>query len=231
MWDGPYGDGGSRKYLFASLEQSLRRMGLEYVDIFYHHVPDSDTPVEETLGALADIVRQGKALYAGISKYYKPTQAEEAFGILKRLGTPCLIHQVKYNMFDRQIENGLLEANAESGVGCITFSPLNRGVLTDKYLDGIPEDSRAAGESPFLKPEQITEDVVGKVAGLNQLALRRGQTLAQMAVAWNYRHDTVTSVLIGASKVRQIEECVAAFDSPEFSDEELAEIDRIVGVS
>lgn len=231
MWDGPYGDGGSRKYLFASLEQSLKRMGLEYVDIFYHHVPDSETPVEETLTALADIVRQGKALYAGISKYYTPAQAQEAFGILQRLGTPCLIHQVKYNMFDRRIENGLLDANAESGVGCITFSPLNRGVLTDKYLDGIPADSRAAGESPFLKPDQITDDVVEKVTRLNELALRRGQTLAQMAVAWNYRHDTVTSVLIGASKVRQIEECAAAFDNQNFSDEELAEIDRIVGGS
>src|SRR5689334_16403105 len=204
MWPGPYGEWGSRKYLIASLDQSLRRMGLEYVDIFYSHRPDPDTPLEETMGALDQIVRSGKALYAGISSY-SPEQTREAARILRGLGTPCLIHQPSYNMFNRWIEDGLLAALREEGMGSIVFSPLAQGMLTDRYLGGIPEDSRAA-KGGFLKPSQITEDKLAKVRKLNDLAQARGQTLAQMALAWVLRHPEVTSALIGASRTTQIED-------------------------
>lgn len=227
MWPGPYGEWGSKKYLVSSLDQSLKRMGLDYVDIFYHHRPDPDTPLEETMGALDLIVRQGKALYVGISNY-QPQQAQEAVKILKGLGTPCLIHQARYSMLDRWVEAGLLDLLEKEGVGCIAFSPLAKGVLTDRYLQGIPEDSRAAGGSVFLKPEDLTDRLMAKVAQLNGLAKRRGQKLAQMALAWLLRDKRVTSVLIGASKPSQITECVAALNNLEFSREELESIDEIL---
>ena len=228
MWPGPYGDWGSRKYLVASLDQSLRRMGLEYVDIFYHHRPDPETPLEETMGALDHIVRQGKALYAGISSY-TPEQTRQAAGILRQLGTPCLIHQPSYNMFNRWIEDGLLEVLEEEGIGCIVFSPLAQGLLTERYLGGIPEDSRAAKPHGFLKREEVTEEKLAKVRKLNEIARARGQGMAQMAIAWNLRHRGMTSVLVGASRVRQIEENVAALDNLQFTAEELAAIDQILG--
>src|SRR6266496_579586 len=215
MWDGPYGDWGSRKYLLSSLDQSLRRMKLEYVDIFYSHRPDPDTPVEETMGALDQIVRSGKALYAGISSY-SPEQTRQAARILRALGTPCLIHQPNYNMFNRWIEDGLLAALREESIGSIVFSPLAQGMLTDRYLAGIPEDSRAA-KGGFLKPTQITEDKLAKVRRLNDLAKARGQTLAQMSLAWVLRHPEVTSALIGASRIAQIDDAVGALANRRFS--------------
>lgn len=199
MWDGPYGSGGSRKYLIASLDQSLRRMGLEYVDIFYHHCPDKNTPLEESLAALDHVVRSGKALYAGISSY-DAELTRKAAGILHDLGTPCLIHQPVYNMFNRWVENGLLDALRDEGIGGIAFSPLAQGLLTDRYLGGIPGDSRAGKPHGFLRPAQVTEEKLAKVRRLNDLAQRRGQSLAQMAIAWLLRHDEITSVIVGASR-------------------------------
>ncbi|MEN9934061.1 MAG: hypothetical protein RLZZ387_640 [Chloroflexota bacterium] len=227
MWPGPYGEWGSRKYLVASLDQSLRRMGLEYVDIFYSHRPDPETPLEETMGALDQIVRSGKALYAGISSY-SPEQTREAAAILRRLGTPCLIHQPSYNMFNRWVENGLLTALDDEGMGCIVFSPLAQGLLTDRYLAEIPSDSRAAKPHGFLKPGQITDEKVAKVRRLNDLARARGQTLAQMAIAWVLRHSTVTSALIGASRVAQIEDAVGALANLPLSGNELQQIEQIL---
>ena len=228
MWDGPYGDLGSRKYLIASLDQSLKRMGLDYVDIFYHHRPDPDTPLEETMGALDQIVRSGKALYAGISSY-GPEQTSAAASILRELGTPCLIHQPVYNMFNRWIEDGLLRVLDREGIGCIAFSPLAQGLLTNRYLNGVPDDSRAAKPHGFLKRDQITKEKITKVQKLNTLAKERGQSLAQMALAWVLRHKGMTSALIGASRVTQIEECVATVKNLDFDKAELAKIDAIVG--
>jgi L-glyceraldehyde 3-phosphate reductase len=227
MWPGPYGDFGSRKYLIASLDQSLKRMGLDYVDIFYHHRPDPETPLEETMMALDHIVRSGRALYVGISSY-DPDQTRRAASILRELGTPCLIHQPSYSMFNRWIEDGLLDVLEEEGIGCIVFSPLAQGLLTDKYLDGIPAGSRAAKPHGFLKPAHITKEKLAKVRQLNELAQARGQTLAQMALAWILRHPAVTCVLVGASSVRQIEENVAALDKLEFTDEELGTVEEIL---
>ena len=227
MGPGPHGDGGSRKYLIASLDQSLRRMGLEYVDIFYHHRPDPETPLDETMAALDHVVRQGKALYVGLSNY-TPEQTRRAASILRALGTPCLIHQPSYNMFNRSIEDGLLDVLEEEGVGCIVFSPLAQGLLTDKYLSGIPEDSRASKAHGFLKPEHLTEERLTKVRMLNEIAQTRGQTLAQMALAWNLRHEGVTSVLVGASRVQQIEDSVAALEQLEWTAEELEAIEEIL---
>jgi len=227
MWPGPYGEWGSRKYLLASLDQSLRRMGLDYVDIFYSHRPDPETPLEETMGALDYAVRSGKALYAGISSY-SPEQTRQAAAILRALGTPCLIHQPSYNMFNRWIENGLLAVLREEGIGCIVFSPLAQGLLTDRYLDGIPADSRAGKPHGFLRPAHITEEKLVKVRRLNTLAQARGQTMAQLALAWVLRHPEVTSALIGASRVEQIEDAVATLQKPMLSPEELQTIEEIL---
>jgi L-glyceraldehyde 3-phosphate reductase len=227
MWPGPYGDFGSRKYLVASLDQSLKRMGLDYVDIFYHHRPDPDTPLEETMGALDHIVRSGKALYAGISNY-RPERARQAAHILRGLGTPCLIHQPKYSMFDRWVEDGLLTALRDEGVGCIAFSPLAQGLLTDKYLAGIPAGSRADRPNTALSREAVTEAAVDKARRLNVLAQARGQTLAQMALAWVLRHPEMTSALIGASRVSQVEDAVGALARLDFSAEELETIEVIL---
>lgn len=227
MWEGPYGDWGSKKYLVSSLDQSLKRMGLDYVDIFYHHRPDPETPLAETMAALDLIVRQGKALYVGISNY-KADQAREAIRILKQLGTPCLIHQPSYSMFNRWVEDGLLDVLAEEGVGSIAFSPLAKGLLTDRYLSGIPADSRAASQSVFLKTEDITEEKLVKIRQLNDLARDRGQSLAQMALAWVLRGGRITSVLIGASKPSQVEDCVGTIDNLEFSGDELERIEAIL---
>lgn len=227
MWPGPYGDFGSKKYLTASLDQSLKRMGLDYVDIFYHHRPDSETPLEETMATLDLIVRQGKALYVGISNY-KPQEAKKAFAILKGLGTPCLIHQPRYSMLERWIEDELLDILEEAGVGCIAFSPLGKGVLTNRYLHGIPEDSRVASQSKFLKSEDITVELISKVKLLNEIAATRGQSMAQMALAWVLRKKQMTSVLIGASRVSQIDDCVGALQNLEFSPEELGMINGIL---
>ena len=227
MWPGPYGDFGSRKYLVASLDQSLKRMGLDYVDIFYHHRPDPETPLEETMAALDYIVRSGRALYVGISSY-QPDDARRAAKILKELGTPCLIHQPSYNMFNRWVENGLLDTLDEEGIGCICFSPLAQGLLTERYLNGIPEDSRAAKPATFLRDEQITDEYLGRVQKLNTIAQERGQSLAQMAIAWVLRHSGMTSALVGASKVIQVEDSVAALNCLGFSEDELLAIDRIV---
>jgi L-glyceraldehyde 3-phosphate reductase len=224
MWPGPYGDRGSRKYLLASLDQSLRRMGLDYVDIFYSHRFDPDTPLEETMGALDTAVRQGKALYVGISSY-SAEKTREAYGILRDLGTPLLIHQPSYSMLNRWIEEGLLDVLGELGVGCICFSPLAQGMLSDKYLHGIPEDSRAA-ENSSLSPDLLTDDTLAKIRALHEIAASRGQSLAQMALAWVLRDQRVTSALIGASSVAQLEANVAALDNLVFSREELEEIDR-----
>ncbi|KAA5975090.1 MULTISPECIES: L-glyceraldehyde 3-phosphate reductase [Pantoea] len=224
MWQGPYGDWGSRKYLVASLDQSLKRMGLEYVDIFYHHRPDPDTPLEETMRALDHVVRQGKALYAALSNY-PAGLAADAIAILRDLGTPCLIHQPRYSMFERTPEQGLIQTLGEAGVGCIAFSPLAGGVLTDRYLQGIPADSRVASGSRFLDENQLTEEKMARVRRLNTLAQQRGQKLAQMALAWVLRDERVTSVLIGASKTAQIDDAVAMLARREFSDDELAAID------
>jgi L-glyceraldehyde 3-phosphate reductase len=227
MWPGPYGDFASKKYLVASIDQSLKRMGLDYVDIFYHHRPDEMTPLEETMGALDGIVRQGKALYIGLSNY-KPDQAKKAFAILTALGTPCLIHQPRYSMLDRWIEDGLLTLLEDAGVGCIAFSSLGKGVLTNWYLYGVPEDSRAASQSTFLKSEDITENLILKVAMLNKIAEQRKQSMAQLALAWALRNKQMTSVLIGASKVSQIDDCVGALQRLDFTVEELDAIDRIL---
>ncbi len=224
MWDGPYGDWGSRKYLIASLNQSLKRMGLEYVDIFYHHRPDPETPLEETMRALDHVVRQGKALYVGLSNY-PADLARRAIDMLNDLGTPCLIHQPKYSMFERGPEGGLLDVLQEKGVGSIAFSPLAGGQLTDRYLNGIPADSRAASGSRFLNPDQLTEEKLVKVRKLNAIAERRGQKLSQMALAWVLRDDKVTSVLIGASKIGQIDDAVGMLANRHFSAAEQAEIE------
>jgi L-glyceraldehyde 3-phosphate reductase len=224
MWAGPYGEWGSRKYLLASLDQSLRRMGLDYVDIFYSHRFDPDTPLEETLGALDTAVRQGKALYAGISSY-SAAKTREAHQILGQLGTPLLIHQPSYSLLNRWIEPELLDALGELGVGCIAFSPLAQGVLTDKYLNGIPPGSRASRPSS-LSPDSIDEQTIAKVRALNEVAAGRGQTLAQMAIAWALRDSRMTSALVGASSVEHVEANVAALNQLEFTDDELAEIDR-----
>jgi len=227
MWPGPYGEWGSRKYLMASLDQSLRRMGLDYVDIFYSHRPDPETPLEETMGALDHIVRSGKALYVGISSY-TADRTREAAQILKALGTPCLIHQPRYSMFDRWIEGGLLNTLREEGIGCIVFSPLAQGLLTDKYLNGIPADSRAGKPHGFLKREQVTDDKLARVRRLQELAQARGQTLAQMALAWVLRHSEVTSALIGASRREQIDDAVGALQALKFASEELQTIENIL---
>ena len=225
MWDGPYGDWGSRKYLISSLDQSLKRMGLEYVDIFYHHRPDPETPLEETMRALDHVVRQGKALYAAISNY--PTdRAAEAIAILRDLGTPCLIHQPRYSLFERTPEQGLLNVLGEQGVGTIAFSPLAGGVLTDRYLQGVPDDSRAASGSRFLNSDQLTAEKMAKVERLQAIAVERGQKLAQMALAWVLRHQQVTSVLIGASKTAQIDDAVDMLTNQHFSEEELQRIEE-----
>lgn len=227
MWPGPYGDWGSKKYLVSSLDQSLKRMNLDYVDIYYHHRPDPNTPLEETMAALDLIVRQGKALYVGLSNY-KPQQTKEAVAILKRLGTPCLIHQPSYSMFNRWIEDGLLDILEEEGIGSIVFKPLDQGLLTTKYLNGIPKDSRAAGHSPFLNSKDITMEKLNKISKLNELAKERNQSLPQLALAWVLRGGHVTSALIGASKVSQLEDNVAALNNLEFSGEELLRIENIL---
>ena len=227
MWPGPYGDYGSRKYLIASLDQSLKRMGLDYVDIFYHHRPDPDTPLEETMGTLDHIVRQGKALYVGISAY-NGEQTKEAAKILREMGTPCLIHQPIYNMFDRWIEKDLLPVLDQEGMGCIVFSPLAQGLLTDKYLNGIPEGSRASRADSFLAPEDITQKKIGKVRQLNELAKSRGQSLAQMAIAWILRLKGITSVLVGTSKVKQVIDNVAALNQLDWTEAELNQIEDIL---
>ncbi|WP_367165218.1 L-glyceraldehyde 3-phosphate reductase [Kosakonia cowanii] len=227
MWDGPYGDWGSRKYLVASLDQSLRRMGIEYVDIFYHHRPDPETPLKETMRALDHLVRQGKALYVGLSNY-PAAQAREAIEILNDLGTPCLIHQPKYSLFERWVESELLDLLQEKGVGSIAFSPLAGGQLTDRYLQGIPADSRAASGSRFLNPDQLTKEKLATVRALNAVAGRRGQKLSQMALAWVLRGERVTSVLIGASKTSQLDDAVGMLANRTFSAQECEEIDAIL---
>ena len=224
MWPGPYGDFGSRKYMLASLDQSLKRMGLQYVDIFYHHRPDPETPMEESMGALDTAVRSGRALYAGISAY-DPKQTAEAVKILRALGTPCLIHQPKYSMFVRDPEKGLFDVLEKEGVGSIVFSPLAQGLLSDRYLDGIPGDSRAARDF-FLKKKDIGKDKLAKIRALNEIAKQRGQSLAEMAVAWVLRDPRVTSALVGTSKVSQVDDNVAALKNLKFSAEELAKIDK-----
>ena len=226
MWPGPYGEWGSKKHVLSSLDQSLKRIGIDYVDIFYSHRFDPDTPLEETMGALAQAVHQGKALYVGISNY-KPDVTEKAAAILKQLGVKCLIHQPYYNMLDRTIEKGLLDVLKKEQMGCIAFCPLSQGILTDRYLQGIPADSRAGRPTGYLRPEGVTEDKLNKVRQLQTVAEKRGQTVAQMALAWTLQR--VTSALIGASKVKHIEENIAALRNLEFSKEELAAIDKIVG--
>lgn len=227
MWPGPYGNFGSRKYLMASLDQSLKRMGLEYVDIFYHHRPDPETPLEETMGALTDIVRQGKALYVGISNYSKQ-EAEKAVSMLKEMGVQCLIEQPRYNMFERTPEEGLFEAMWENGVGCICYSPLAQGALTDKYLNGIPEGSRASRAGTTIGGRYLTEEKLEQIRRLHEIAVSRGQSLAQMALAWVLREKAVTSVLIGASSVSQLENSVGCLGNLEFTADELGMIDEIV---
>ncbi len=227
MWPGPYGDGGSRKYLISSLDQSLSRLGLDYVDIFYHHRPDEETPVEESMLALDTIVKQGKALYVGISNY-GPEETEKAYKILDDLGTPFIIHQPTYSIFNRKIEDKLLKVIKDSNLGTIVFSPLAQGMLTDKYLDGVPADSRAASSSQFLNDSDLTEEKLNKIRSLNSIAESRGQTLAQMALAWVLRREEITSVLVGASKPGQIKENVQIVDNLQFSRDELTEIDKIL---
>jgi L-glyceraldehyde 3-phosphate reductase len=227
MWPGPYGNFGSRKYLIASLDQSLKRMGLDYVDIFYHHRPDPETPLEETMGALADIVRSGKALYAGISQY-RPEGTRTAASLLRSSGTSCLIHQPRYNMFDRWIEAGLLDTLRDEGIGCIVFSPLAQGLLTDKYLKGIPAGSRASKAKASLRADLITPEIRMKLSKLNEIASSRGQTLAQLSLSWVLRDPVVTSALIGAHDCGQIDEAVAALERPDFPGDELAMIERIL---
>ncbi|MFI7363839.1 aldo/keto reductase [Streptomyces sp. NPDC050149] len=227
MWDGPYGEWGSRKNLLSSLDQSLGRLGLDYVDIFYSHRPDPETPLEETMGALHSAVQQGKALYVGISNY-SAEQTREAARILKDLGTPLLIHQPRYSMLDRWVEDGLLTALDELGVGSIAYSPLEQGILSDRYLRGIPEGSRAAGSSPFLSADSVTPELVGRLRELDQLASARGQSLAQMALAWVLRGGRVTSAVVGASSVAQLENSVEAIRNLEFSDKELSRIEKLL---
>jgi L-glyceraldehyde 3-phosphate reductase len=227
MWPGPYGNWGSRKYLIASVDQSLNRMGLEYVDIFYHHRPDPSTPLEETMRALDQIVRSGKALYAGISNY-SAELTREASKMLRSMGTPCLIHQPKYNMFERWIEGELLRVLDEEGIGSIVFSPLAQGMLTDRYLDGIPKNSRAAKPHGFLRPNQITQEKLNIIRKLQELAQSRNQTLAQMALAWVLRHPQVTTAVIGASRVSQIDDAVGTLNNLTFSQEELDRIESIL---
>ncbi len=227
MWPGPYGEWGSRKYLIASCDQSLKRLGLDYVDIFYSHRPDPDTPLEETMGALDQIVRSGRALYAGISNY-NPEQTRRAVKIMCDLGTPLLIHQPNYSMFDRWIEDGLTDVLEEQGIGCIVFSPLAQGLLTNRYLKGIPEDSRAGRPTGFLRPDDITEENVSKARKLNELAQARGQTLAQMAIAWVLRKPAVTSALVGASRPQQVLDDIHALENLSFSPEELQSIEKIL---
>lgn len=226
MWAGPYGDWGSRKYLVSSLDQSLKRLGIDYVDIFYHHRPDPETPLEETMEALSDIVRSGKALYVGLSNY-RPKETKAAAEILRENHTPCLIHQPRYNMFDRWVEDELLDVLDKEGIGSIAFCPLAQGLLTDKYINGIPKDSRAT-RNVFLHESDITEEVIEKVIKLNEIAKGRGQTLAQMSLAWVLRRNRVTTVLIGASKVKQIEDNVKIIDKLYFTNEELDEIEKIL---
>lgn len=228
MWPGPYGDWGSRKYLLASLDQSLRRMGLEYVDIFYHHRPDPNTPLEETMGALDQAVRSGRALYVGVSNY-PPDLTRQAARMLRAMGTPFVIHQPSYSMFNRWIEDGLTAVLAEEGIGCIAFSPLAQGLLTDKYLGGIPEGSRAAKPHGFLRPEHLTEEKIAKVRRLNEVAQARGQTLAQLALAWVLRLPTTTSALIGASRPEHIDDAVGTLKNLHLSAEELRVIEGILG--
>ena len=227
MWPGPYGEWGSRKNLLSSLDQSLKRMGVEYVDIFYSHRPDPDTPLEETMGALAHAVRSGKALYVGLSNY-KPEETARAAKILRELGTPCLIHQPRYSMLDRWIEPQLLATLEQEGIGATVFSPLAKGVLTDRYFKGIPADSRAGHDQRFLRPDDITDAVVAKAKKLDDLAQSRGQTLAQMALAWVLRHKVVTSALIGASRVSQVDDCVGATKNLNFTSDELAAIEKLL---
>jgi L-glyceraldehyde 3-phosphate reductase len=227
MWDGPYGEWGSRKYLIASLDQSLKRMAINYVDIFYSHRPDPDTPLEETMGALDHAVKQGKALYAGISNY-NPEQTKKAARILRALGTPCLIHQPKYSMFVREPENKLFDVIEDEGIGSIAFSPLAQGLLTDKYLDGIPEGSRAAKPHGFLRKEEVTADKVERIRKLNDIALKRNQSLAQMAIAWILRDKRVTSVLVGVSSVDQLNDNLKSLDNIKFDPKELKSIDTIL---
>jgi L-glyceraldehyde 3-phosphate reductase len=227
MWPGPYGEWGSRKYLISSLDQSLKRMGLDYVDIFYSHRPDPNTPLEETMMALDHIVKSGKALYAGISNYQAP-EAKKAIEILKSLGTPCLIHQPKYSMFERWVEGGLLNVLEENGVGCIPFSPLAQGLLTDRYLKGIPEDSRAAKAHGFLKTNEITPERLKQVTALNDIAKRRNQSLSQMALSWLLKDKRITTVLIGVSSVEQLDNNLAALNNLDYSETELKEIETIL---
>lgn len=227
MWPGPYGNFGSKKYLIASCDQSLKRMGLEYVDIFYHHRPDPNTPLEETMGALAQLHRQGKALYVGISQYSAEDTAR-AHQILSEMGVPLLIHQPRYSMMDRWVENGLMDVLGEKGIGSIAFSPLEQGLLTDKYLKGIPADSRAAKDGRYLKPEQIAPEKLQMISQLNTIAQKRGQSLAQMAIAWLLKDPRITSVLIGVSKPEQLDDNVAAVKNSSFTSEELAEIEKIL---
>ena len=227
MWDGPYGEWGSKKYMVASLDQSLKRMGLEYVDIFYHHRPDPDTPLLETMTALDLIVRQGKALYVGISNY-QPAEAKNAFDILRKLGTPCIIHQPKYSMFERWVEGGLLDLLGKEGVGCIPFSPLAQGLLTNKYLNGIPEDSRVAKGVGFLKQEHVNEQKIAQIKSLNMIAEQRGQTLAQMALSWLLKDIRITSVLVGASKPEQLLDSLKCKENISFSKKELNAIESIL---
>ncbi|WP_158994200.1 L-glyceraldehyde 3-phosphate reductase [Mucilaginibacter sp. L196] len=230
MWEGPYGDWGSKKYLVASLDQSLKRMGLDYVDIYYHHRPDPQTPLEETMGALDLIVRQGKALYVGISSY-SASETETAIGILDQLRTPCLIHQPKYSMFDRWVEDGLLDVLGDNGVGCIPFSPLAQGLLSNKYLKGIPEGSRASSHrgNGAIEEYAITPEKIAKVIKLNELALKRGQNLVQMALSWILKDDRITSVLVGVSKPEQLTDSIKCLENLSFSDEELCAINNILG--
>ena len=230
MWPGPYGDGGSRKYLLSSLDQSLARLGIDYVDVFYHHRPDADTPIEESMGALEQAVRQGKALYAAVSNY-GPEQTREAARILRESRTPFVLHQPKYSMFERTPEQGLFDVLEEEGIGGIVFSPLAQGLLTDRYLGGIPEDSRAARPTGFLKPEQVTDERIEQVRRLNEIAKARGQTLAQLALAWVLRQPAVTSALIGASRVEQLEANVAAIDRLDLGDDEVVAIEAVLSVA
>ena len=229
MWPGPYGDGGSRKYLLASLDQSLRRMGIDYVDVFYHHRPDAETPIEESMGALEQAVRQGKALYAAVSNY-PPEQTREAARILRESRTPFVLHQPKYSLFERKPEEGLFGVLEEEGIGAIVFSPLAQGLLTDRYLRGIPPDSRAGRPTGFLKAEQVTEERIAQVRRLNAVAAARGQSLAQLALAWALRQPVVASALIGASRVEQLEANVATIDRLALTDDELRVIEAVLGV-
>ena len=227
MWNGPYGNFGSRKYLIASCDESLLRLGLDYVDIFYHHRPDPDTPLEETMGALDHLVRQGKALYIGISQY-SPEETAKASKILKDLGTPCLIHQPRYSMLDRWVENGLLKVLSNEGIGAIAFSPLEQGILTNKYLKGVPEDSRASSDISYLTSDQITPEVLDKVSKLNEIALNRGQSLAQMSIAWILRNPEITTVLVGVSRPEQLLDNVESLENLDFSTNELDRIESIL---